>query len=61
MTRKQLVADARRVEQICCETANSREHKYMYWLAVAVYHILCHMEKQMAKEKRNETGNNQQR
>lgn len=53
MTRKQLVADARRVEQICCETANTRSWRYMYWLAVAVYHILCHLEKQMGEERRS--------
>lgn len=35
---KKLEQDAERIEDICIETAD--RYKYIYWLAVAVLHIL---------------------
>ena len=48
MNRK-LQTDYNIVEDICIETANIRELRYIYYLAVAVYHILEYIERKERK------------
>lgn len=42
-----LTKDADRMEEIMCRTANSRDcgWQYIYWIAVAVYHLLCEVRR----------------
>lgn len=42
---KKLQTDFNIVEDICIETANRRELRYIYYLAVAIYHILEWIER----------------
>ena len=42
---KKLQTDYNRVEDICIETANRRELRYIYYLAVAVLHIFEWIER----------------
>ena len=42
--REELLRDAERMEDIMCRTANSDSNgwQYIYWLAVAVYHLIIY-------------------
>lgn len=42
---KKLQTDYNRIEDICIETANRRELRYIYYLAVAVLHIFEWIER----------------
>lgn len=43
MMEKRMIEDMERMEDLAARTANSRDNgwQYIYWLSVAVYHILC--------------------
>lgn len=43
--REELLRDAERMEDIMCRTANSDSNgwQYIYWLAVAVHHIITYL------------------
>lgn len=43
MTRKELIRDAERMEEICCRLANRQDiwqDRLIYWIAVSVLHLL---------------------
>ena len=58
--REELLRDAERMEDIMCRSANSDSNgwQYVYWIAVAVYHIITYLLRRELNGKTNDQEEN---